>query len=147
VKRADNGLAAWHEVHKWYVATSGTGLTEKMTECMNPKQAKNDESVLGELEKWEDTLKEIRGSGATELGADYKLTAIRAIATTFIRDKMDFADTTEDQNDHEARFKSQYESLEEVGVHEGEERPQNRSQPQQVSANGYQQIGKRVAAQ
>ena len=82
-----------------------------MSDCMNPKQAKKDESLLGELEKWEDTLKELRGSGATELGADYKLTAIRAIATTFIRDKMDFADTTEDQNDHEARFRSQYETL------------------------------------
>ena len=29
VKRADNGLAAWHEVHKWYVATSGVRINRE----------------------------------------------------------------------------------------------------------------------
>ena len=28
--------------------------------------------VIGELEKWEDALTELRGLGASELGADYK---------------------------------------------------------------------------
>ena len=65
-----------------------------MRELMNPKQAKSDESVLGEIEKWEDALTELRGPGASELGADYKLTAITEIATPFIRDTMDFADTS-----------------------------------------------------
>ena len=50
------------------------GLTERMRELMNPKQAKNNENVFGEMEKWEDTLTELRGLGASELGADYKLT-------------------------------------------------------------------------
>ncbi len=48
-----------------------------MRELMNHKQAKDDENVLGEMEKWEDALTELRGLGASELGADYKLTAIR----------------------------------------------------------------------
>ena len=64
------------------------GLAEQMRELMNPKQAKNDEDVLGEMEKWEDALTELRGLGASELGADYKLTAIREIVTPFMRDKI-----------------------------------------------------------
>ena len=111
VRRSANGLSAWHEVHKWYLATSAMGLTERMRELMNPKQAKNDENVLGEMEKWEDALTELRGLRASELGADYKLTAIREIATPFIRDKMDFADTSLDPSSHEGRFKCQYEVL------------------------------------
>ena len=87
VRRSANGLSAWHEVHKWYLATSGIGLTERMRELMNPKQAKSDENVFGEMEKWEDALTELRGLGASELGADYKLTAIREIATPFISGK------------------------------------------------------------
>ena len=51
MKRRDNGLIAWHEVHKWYLATSGLGLTERMRDLMNPEQAKNDEDVSGEMEK------------------------------------------------------------------------------------------------
>ena len=94
-------MSAWHEVHKWYLATSGMGLTERMRELMNPKQAKSDENVLGEMEKWKDALTELRGLGASKLGADYKLTAIREIATPFIRDKMDFADTSLDPSNHE----------------------------------------------
>ena len=78
---------------------------------MNPKQAESDEHVLGEMEKWEDALTELRGLGASELGADYKLTAIREIATPFIRDKMDFADTNLDPGNHEGRFKYQYDVL------------------------------------
>ena len=89
MKRSANGLSDWHEVHKWYLATSGMGVTERMRELMNPKQAKSDENVLGEMEKWEDALTELRGLGAFEVGADYKLTAIREIVTPFIRDKME----------------------------------------------------------
>ncbi len=58
VTRSANGLSAWHEVHKWYLATSGVGVTERMRELMNPKQAISDGNVLGEMEKWEDALTE-----------------------------------------------------------------------------------------
>ena len=51
LRRRNNGLSAWHEIHKWYIATSGVGPTETMRELMNPKQAKSDEGVLGETEK------------------------------------------------------------------------------------------------
>ena len=87
------------------------GLTERMRELMNPKQAKNDENVLGEMETWEDALTELRGLGASDLGADFKLTAIRKMATPFIRDKMDFADTSLEPSNHGGRFKCQYEVL------------------------------------
>ncbi len=63
------------------------------------------------MKKWEDALTELRGPGASELGADYKLTAIRQIATPFIRDKMDFIDTKLDPGNHEGRFKCQYDVL------------------------------------
>ena len=53
-----------------------------MRELMNPKQAKSDDNVLGEMEKWEDALTELRGLGASELGADYKLTAHKRNSNT-----------------------------------------------------------------
>ena len=87
------------------------GLTERMRELMNPKQTKSDENVFGEMEKWEDAITELGGPEASEHGADYKLTVIREIATPFIRDKMDFADTSLDPSDHEGSFKCQYEVL------------------------------------
>ena len=64
MKRSANGLSAWHDVHKWYLATSGMGPTGRMRELMNAKQTKNDENVFGEMEKWEDALTELRGLGA-----------------------------------------------------------------------------------
>ena len=106
---------------------------------MNPKQAKNDEDVLGEMEKCEDGLTELRGLGASELGADYKLTAIREIATLFIRDKMDFADTSLDPNNHEGRFKCQYEVLKQwayMRVKNDRKHNPNRATPMDVNAVG-----------
>ena len=51
VRRRDNGMTVWHDIHRWYLATSGLGVSARMRELMNPKQAKNDETVLGELEQ------------------------------------------------------------------------------------------------
>ncbi len=138
-RRSNNGLSAWYEIHKWYIATSGVGLTERMRELMNPKQAKNKESVLGEIEKWENALTDLTGLGASELGADYKLNAIREIATLFIRDKMDFADTNLDAGNHEGKFKIQYEVLKQwayMRVKNDRKHDTNKEMPADVNAFG-----------
>ena len=82
---------------------------------------------------------ELRGLGASELGADYKLTAIREIATPFIRDKMDFADTSLDPSNHEGRFKCQYDVLKQwahMRVKNDREHDPNRAAPMEVNAFG-----------
>ena len=90
------------------------------------------------MEKWEDALTELRGLEASELGADYKLTAIREIATPFIRDKMDFADTSLDPSNHEGRFKCQYEVLKQWAyMRVKNDRKFDPSQPRPMDVNAF----------
>ena len=67
--------------NKRYIETSGLGVTDRMMAVMKPKQAKRDEDVLIELERWEDELNDLRALGASELAYDHKLTAMREIVT------------------------------------------------------------------
>ena len=110
-KREQSGCMAWHKVNKWYMETSGLGATERMTALMNPKQAKGDEDVLTVLEKWEDEMTELRALGASQLPYDYKLTALRMIATPAIKEKMDMVDAKVDPTDKRARYRNQYEAM------------------------------------
>ena len=66
-KRASNGWTAWHRVNKWYMATSGLGMTDRMSAIMKPSQSKKDEDVVYDVEKWIDDMKECRALGASEL--------------------------------------------------------------------------------
>ncbi len=45
-KRPATGLEAWYNVNRWYMATSGLGLAERMAKIMKPEQAKRDEDVV-----------------------------------------------------------------------------------------------------
>ena len=47
---------------------------------------------------------------------NYKLTALRMIATPAIKEKMDMADAKVDPNDKQARYRNQYEAM----TYEGE---------------------------
>ena len=79
---------------------------------MKPSQAKRDEEVMYEVEKWLDDVRECRAMGATDLAFDHKLTAIRMIATDSIREKMDFEDAkAQDTITKEERFKMQLDTL------------------------------------
>ena len=84
-KRAKTGWGAWHEVHKWYMVSSGQKLTDRMSNVMQPPQAKKDSDVMYEVAKWKDEYKECLALGASELGYDYLLTAIKRIAIPFIK--------------------------------------------------------------
>ena len=111
VKRAGCGWSAWYSINKWYSATSGENLSARMSKLMNPKQSKRDEDVMHDVEKWMDELRECSALGASEMGYDYRLTAIRGIATSFIQGQMDIADTGMDQTDKKARFQRGYDTL------------------------------------
>ena len=67
VKRADNGLIAWNRVNKWYTATSGIALSDRIAAIMRPSQAKRDEDVMYQVEKWLDDVRRCRAMGATDL--------------------------------------------------------------------------------
>ena len=107
-KRSSNGWIAWHQVNKWYLATSGQGLSERMTKIMTPSQSKKDADVKYDVEKWLDEVKECRALGASEMGYDYMLTALRGIATPAIRDQMDVADAKGETLDHKTRYETQF---------------------------------------
>ena len=77
VKRASNtcgeraGLIAWNRVNKWYTATSGVAMSDRLSAVMRPSQAKRDEDVMYEVEKWLDDARECRAMGATDLAFDH----------------------------------------------------------------------------
>ena len=57
-------------------------------------------------------MRECRALGASELEYDYRLTALRMIATDSIRDKMDFEDAKlDDSTDKEEKYKIQLDTL------------------------------------
>ena len=60
---------------------------------------------------WMNFGKECRALGASDMGHDYMLTAIRAIATPFIQGQMDIADTGFDQSDKKGRWQKGYDAL------------------------------------
>ena len=64
-----------------------------------------------DVEKWMDERRECRALGASEMGYDYMLIAIRAIATPFIQGQMDIADTGFDQSDKRVRWQKGYDTL------------------------------------
>ena len=102
-KRAKTIFGTWYEVNKWYTATSGMGLSDRTRAVMNPKQATKDSDVIYELRKWEDELRDLKALGASELGFDYMLTAIRQIATPVILQQMDMADAKVEPGSHEQK--------------------------------------------
>ena len=109
-KRSVTGIAAWNKINKWYLATSGAGITTRMKALMQPTQAKNETDVIHEVEKWHDEYKECLALGASEMGWDYQLTAMRSIATTFIKEKMDAAAASSEGmiQTHKEKYDAQY---------------------------------------
>merc|ERR1712086_341472 len=106
-KRASNGWAAWSSVNRWYMATSGLALSDRIAAIMKPSQSKKEEDVVYDVEKWLDDMKECRALGASELPYDHKLSALRMIATDGIREKMDFDDAKmRDTMDKEEKYNS-----------------------------------------
>ena len=110
-KRAKTGFGTWHAANRWYTATSGMGLSDRTRVPMNPKQAAKDSDVIYELRKWEDELRDLKALGASELGFDYMLTAIRQIATPTILTQMDMADARTGHVSHEQKYKEQHNVL------------------------------------
>jgi len=111
-KRASNGWTAWHRVNKWYMATSGLGMTDRMAAIMKPPQSKKDEDVVYDVERWIDAMSECRALGGSELPYDHKLSALRMIATDGIREKMDFDDAKmSDTMSKEDKYNSQLDTL------------------------------------
>ena len=79
---------------------------------MKPPQAKNAEGIVREVEKWFDEYKECLGLGATEMGWDYQLAAMRSIATDEVREKMDNADALSGAlMSHKDKYDAQYEVM------------------------------------
>ena len=111
VKRAGCGWSAWHSVYKWYSAVSGEGITDRMTKLMSPSPSKKDGEVMYDVEKWMDELRDCRALGASPMGFDYMLSAIRKIATVNIKEKMDIVDAAMDPLDYESRWNRGYETL------------------------------------
>ena len=67
-RRSGCGWSAWAAINKWYMAMSGEGLSNRMHKLVQLTQAKNDEYVAFEVERWMDELKECRARGASETG-------------------------------------------------------------------------------
>ena len=112
VRRADNGWIAWNKVNKWYTATPGIALSDRIAAIMRPSQAKKDEEVMHEVEKWIDDVRECRAMGATDLASNFKLTAIRMIAMESIREKMDYEEAqAQDTMTKEERYNMQLDML------------------------------------
>ena len=80
-KRSECGIHAWSQVNKWYLATSGLGMSQRVARIMRPEQAKRDEDVMHEVEKWLDEMRELRELGRKELPWGYKITALKCIIT------------------------------------------------------------------
>ena len=94
------------------MATSGLALSDRIAAVIKPAQSKKDEDAVYDVEKWLDDMRECRSLGASELEYDYRLTALRMIATDSIREKMDYEDAkVQDTQDKEERYKTQLDTL------------------------------------
>ncbi len=102
---------AWNFINRWYMATSGMGLTDRAQKMMSPDQAKSDAEVVYEVEKLIDEQRELRALGAADVPYVYRIAALRKIATQTFKVHMDTADSKVDESDYEARYKAQYEVL------------------------------------
>ena len=63
-----NGIYAWAQIHNWYIQISGEGMMAKRTRVMypkEPKEIKNIDSMMYEVQAWLDEIKEL------ELLGDY----------------------------------------------------------------------------
>ena len=87
---------------------SGESLADRMSYIMKPPQAKKDEDVMMEFEKWEDEMRECRGLGATEMAYDHELTALRCLVTPGIKEQIDYADANMESQDVLGRYKKAY---------------------------------------
>ena len=56
-ERVSHGWTAWSRVNKWYMATSGLAVSERIAAVMKPSQSRKDEDVVYEVEKWLDDTK------------------------------------------------------------------------------------------
>ncbi len=93
-KRAGGkGILAWAWINNYYTATSGMGISARMAQIMNPKQAKKDEDVIWNVESWLDEIRELIAMGEVELPAGYKITALKMIANPRSRKKWIYKNT------------------------------------------------------
>ena len=111
VKRHKCGWMAWRAINKWYSATSGQGLSNRMQKLMKPDQAKKDEDVVYKVEQWMDEIRECRAMGASEMGWDYMVEAIKMIATPTIREQVDIQNAKTESLDKKERWDTTYNTL------------------------------------
>ena len=64
-------------------------MTQKRANVMNPTQSKRDEDVQYDYGTWKDDLRELQALGEEDLGAGYKITAMKLIATDKTREELE----------------------------------------------------------
>ena len=93
-----SGIEAWMRVHDWFTRIGGEGKSELRNRVMMPKQAKKEEDIITELEKWKRELREVEMSDENDgtggkLPDTYKLAALKRILVGKIADHVRFKES------------------------------------------------------
>ena len=88
MKRYDDGIKGYAEMHRHYIEISGLGIRHLTTKILNPDRAKSDEEVLRCVEIWEDQYKEAIKQGMTPLEDIFKISVLEDITTEKMKDKI-----------------------------------------------------------
>ena len=109
-KRASNGILAWIWINAWYMETTGMGISQRRGRVMCPTKSKSDDEVMYDVEKWRDEMKELVALGQEDLGAGFKITALKMIATDRILKELETEERRgiREQKDHEEIWEDLY---------------------------------------
>ena len=83
-----NGIYAWAQIHNWYIQTSGEGMMAKRTRVMYPKEIKNIDSMMYEVQAWLDEIKELELLGDRGMEPEYKITTLKNMVPESVRKDM-----------------------------------------------------------
>lgn len=115
-----SGLEAWMRIHDWFSRISGEGMSERRHRVMIPRQAKKEEDIVVELERWKREVREVEladenDGGEGKLPFTYKLAALKRILVGKIADHVRFKESellANIKDKGEAKHRRIYEEIE-----------------------------------
>ena len=114
------GMEAWMKIHDWFSRISGLGMAERRTRVMMPNQAKKEDDIIYDVEKWKREMREVEQAvenegGEGKLPYAFKITALRKILVGKIGDHIKMRESTlmaSMTETGEAKYKKIYEEIE-----------------------------------
>ena len=87
--RSGRGLEAFVKVYKWFMGTSGQGLSERARAIMSPAPPKNEGDIAEAVDKWSEGLRLLQSHRGYKMSIQLKVTAVKMLMVGRAKDQFE----------------------------------------------------------